>query len=242
MHPNHEYALAHCPADGRILDFGCGSGSCVLEARARGFDAIGVDAYMEPHLRAEAMLGDTVLAIDGYDLPFPDGHFDFAFSNMVFEHVEDLPRALRELARVLKPGAELLAAFAGRESVVEGHVHVPFVHWLPARARERYLRAVRRLGLGAGGEGKDVQQWARVQARWLERFTFYRSHREVAGACNSAGFTIRHIEHDYLAFRLRRLGCGTLARAALLLAPVSRRVSRWHGAQVIQAVKSPLSS
>ncbi len=37
-------------------------------------------------------------------LDFPDNHFDFAFSRAVFEHIDDVPAACCELARVLKPG------------------------------------------------------------------------------------------------------------------------------------------
>jgi SAM-dependent methyltransferase len=38
------------------------------------------------------------------DLKFPADHFDFAFSRAVFEHIDNVPAACRELQRVLKPG------------------------------------------------------------------------------------------------------------------------------------------
>jgi SAM-dependent methyltransferase len=44
-------------------------------------------------------------------LTFTDASFDVAISNDVFEHLPDLPAALQELARVLKPGGTLLATF-----------------------------------------------------------------------------------------------------------------------------------
>ena len=37
-------------------------------------------------------------------LDFPDNHFDFIFSNAVFEHINDPDKAASEVARVLKPG------------------------------------------------------------------------------------------------------------------------------------------
>lgn len=37
-------------------------------------------------------------------LEFPDNRFDFAFSRAVFEHIDDVPAACRELYRVLRPG------------------------------------------------------------------------------------------------------------------------------------------
>lgn len=36
------------------------------------------------------------------DLDFPNNHFDFIFSDMVFEHIEDVPRAVGQINRVLK--------------------------------------------------------------------------------------------------------------------------------------------
>ncbi len=39
-----------------------------------------------------------------YELPFPDGSFDAAFSNRVLEHLREPVRALAELRRVLRPG------------------------------------------------------------------------------------------------------------------------------------------
>jgi SAM-dependent methyltransferase len=38
------------------------------------------------------------------ELPFPAGTFDVVISNAVFEHLPDLPAAVREVARVLRPG------------------------------------------------------------------------------------------------------------------------------------------
>jgi SAM-dependent methyltransferase len=35
-------------------------------------------------------------------LQFPDEHFDFVFSDCVFEHIENVPKAIQELNRVLK--------------------------------------------------------------------------------------------------------------------------------------------
>jgi SAM-dependent methyltransferase len=36
------------------------------------------------------------------NLQFPDEHFDFIFSDWVFEHIEDVARAVKEISRVLK--------------------------------------------------------------------------------------------------------------------------------------------
>jgi SAM-dependent methyltransferase len=45
-----------------------------------------------------------VRVMDARDLHFPDGSFDFVCSFSVFEHINDIDQATREMARVLKPG------------------------------------------------------------------------------------------------------------------------------------------
>jgi SAM-dependent methyltransferase len=61
-------------------------------------------------------------------LTFADASFDLVLCNELFEHVQDLDLAFRELARVLRPGGRLLAtcplAFGQRESIVKA-VHNP---------------------------------------------------------------------------------------------------------------------
>jgi ubiquinone/menaquinone biosynthesis C-methylase UbiE len=49
-----------------------------------------------------------VLRAPAEDLPFDDGTFDVAVSTLVLCGVDDQPRALRELRRVLRPGGKLL--------------------------------------------------------------------------------------------------------------------------------------
>ena len=50
----------------------------------------------------------TFLRAPAEDLPFNDDSFDVAVSTLVLCTVDDQPRALRELRRVLRPGGRLL--------------------------------------------------------------------------------------------------------------------------------------
>jgi ubiquinone/menaquinone biosynthesis C-methylase UbiE len=50
----------------------------------------------------------TVLRAPAEDLPFESGSFDVAVTTLVLCGVDDQPRALRELRRVLRPGGTLL--------------------------------------------------------------------------------------------------------------------------------------
>jgi ubiquinone/menaquinone biosynthesis C-methylase UbiE len=59
--------------------------------------------------RLSACYGKTILytkldtrLMSATNLQFPDNQFDFIISNCVFEHIEDVPKAVQELNRVLK--------------------------------------------------------------------------------------------------------------------------------------------
>src|SRR3989344_3716857 len=43
-----------------------------------------------------------------YELPFKDGEFDIVLCMSVLEHLEDPPRAIREMRRVLKTGGSII--------------------------------------------------------------------------------------------------------------------------------------
>jgi arsenite methyltransferase len=51
-------------------------------------------------------------------LPFADGSFDAATSTQVYEYVEDLPAALSEVYRVLRPGGRLVVLDTDWDSIV----------------------------------------------------------------------------------------------------------------------------
>jgi SAM-dependent methyltransferase len=91
------------PARARVLDAGAGEGrykSRFGKARYVGLDlAIGDAAWNYAGLDA---LGDLNA------LPFGDETFDAALNVVTLEHVREPARVLAELARVLKPGGELL--------------------------------------------------------------------------------------------------------------------------------------
>jgi SAM-dependent methyltransferase len=89
------------PAD-RILDAGCGEGILVDEYAGR-LAIEGIDAnYSSDRVRSGSLTA----------LPYPDGTFDRAMCLDVLEHLtfEEQPRALAELFRVLRPGAQLLVS------------------------------------------------------------------------------------------------------------------------------------
>jgi SAM-dependent methyltransferase len=79
--------------DGAKLDLGCGP-------RKRGSDYIGVDVI--DHAAVD-VVGDAFEVLE----QIPDGSLDRVFSSHFMEHVDDIPRLIRELGRVLRPNAWL---------------------------------------------------------------------------------------------------------------------------------------
>ncbi len=100
----------------RLLDAGCGEGRHCFGAMARGATVIGLDLDFDSIRDASKILrkrGDeqnrmgAMLQGDAFLLPFANQSFDRIICSEVMEHVHDYRGAIRELARVAKPGARI---------------------------------------------------------------------------------------------------------------------------------------
>ena len=58
------------------------------------------------------------IVIDIQDIPFPADSFDLVIANMMLDHVPDLPKALREVQRVLRPGGTFVCATYGEHGIL----------------------------------------------------------------------------------------------------------------------------
>ena len=128
----------------RLLDCGCGTGAIVTHLAARG-RAVGVDLSPEA-LRLARTRGAAVARAGLLGLPFPDATFDVVTSFDVIYHrwVADDAAAVREMARVLRPGGLLLLRVPALKLLWGAHDEA--VH-----SRHRYTRGeVRALLRGAG--------------------------------------------------------------------------------------------
>ena len=100
------------PAGGRVLDVGCGDGRHLRATAARGCSAIGVD-YDAAVLRDARSRGGVrleYLAADASRLPCRAAAFDAVICTETLEHLPDDSGAMREIARVLRPGGRMLGA------------------------------------------------------------------------------------------------------------------------------------
>lgn len=157
-----DYDRLGVAAGDRLLDLGCGFGRHAFAAARRGAAVVALDAgadevrgvvatfaamvqagELDPvSVRAGAVRGDAL------HLPFADAAFDRVIASEVLEHIPDDGEAMRELARVLRPGGtmavtvprfgpELVNWALSREyhDVPGGHVRIYRRAMLDARLR-----------------------------------------------------------------------------------------------------------
>lgn len=104
-----------------VLDVGCGQGIDLVEYARAGARVTGIDltpAHVELARNHLAALGLTASVVNGdaEQLPFQDACFDFVSSNGVLHHTPDMPAALNEMRRVLRPGGRACIAVYNRRS------------------------------------------------------------------------------------------------------------------------------
>lgn len=164
----------------RVLDLGCGSGEALGElARITGGSLVGIDISLEELFLARKLLaeeGAEAMLVAGCAeaLPFAEGVFSFVYSPDVIEHVSSQPDYLKEIRRVLAPGAPALLNSPNRFSILtpEPHVGIWGLGFLPRRLMDPVCRL---LGKGpyVGKRLLSMGELKAMVAREFSRHTIY---------------------------------------------------------------------
>jgi SAM-dependent methyltransferase len=96
---------------GEALDVGCGEGRVARELMALGYRVIGTDpvgALVQAAAEARSARGYAVAGAS--ELPFGDGRFDLVVAYNVLMDVDDVPAALKEMRRVLRPTGQIVVS------------------------------------------------------------------------------------------------------------------------------------
>jgi 2-polyprenyl-6-hydroxyphenyl methylase/3-demethylubiquinone-9 3-methyltransferase len=96
------------PPSCKVLDLGAGGGLFSEELAKAGFATYGIDPSENAILLAGRHAKNSNLEItyqegSGESIPFANEFFDAVFSCDVLEHVNNLPKVISEISRVLKP-------------------------------------------------------------------------------------------------------------------------------------------
>jgi len=126
------WVVSALPSNARVVDIAGGSGwyaSRIVRAAAVTVVGLDISTSMIEQRSEDPMLVDNVVG-DMEALPFEDDSFDAALFVGALHHVPDPLQALREAARVVRPGGKLFAAEpcslrVGKAGVapVPGHAH-----------------------------------------------------------------------------------------------------------------------
>ncbi len=168
-------ALAARPADAEVLDVAAGPGNVATELLARGatsVTALDLSYNMLAEGARRGHEGITWVNGDAMALPFPDATFDAVTISFGLRNVPDPELALREFARVTRPGGRVVVAEFAAPT------------WAPFRAL--YLRYL--VGL--------LPQVARVVSSSAPAYRYladsilaWPDRAEVAGWIRDAGYT-----------------------------------------------------
>lgn len=102
------HALEPTPGE-RVLDLAAGTGTSSVAIAASGAQVVSADFSLGMLKQgASQYSGMNFCAADALNLPFADNSFDAATISFGLRNVSDVPRALAELHRVVRPGGRLL--------------------------------------------------------------------------------------------------------------------------------------
>ena len=162
-----------------VLDLGCGAGHASFAAapHASSVTAYDLTAQMLAVVEREAAARGikNIATVQGMAevLPFPNARFDFVISRYSAHHWHDVPAALREVRRVLKPGgrALMIDTAGGETPLLDTHLQAVEILRDPSHIRNYSLREWLALFGEAGLPANVRKEWpVKIEfSSWIER-------------------------------------------------------------------------
>jgi methyltransferase family protein len=124
---------------------------------------------------------------------FKDSFFHFIYSFQLFEHVKDLRAVIVEMSRLTGPGGAGIHVFPASKRIIEPHLEMPFVHWLPKNAaRKGGVALAMSLGYGPPSPWPETRGkgfWCKVETyyQYLNNETYYRDIEDICGIVSAGG-------------------------------------------------------
>jgi SAM-dependent methyltransferase len=202
----HEEIRRRLPANGRVLDLGCGDNRQLSRYRTPSREVWGVDFAIHPklhHLNWFRQLGPEGT------IPFPAASFDLVSCSWVVEHVKAPALFLREVRRILRPGGWFIALTPNGQH---------YVTWI-----------IRTLGLLPHSVTQEIVQrlYGRPHHDTFPPYYRLNTPSELDTVARRAGLPLRYLlgfaNPDYFRFWT------PLRRAAILADRVLDRLNRGSG-------------
>jgi SAM-dependent methyltransferase len=179
-------ALVRARTGARVLDLGCGGGHVAFTAAAAGADVTAYDlsAEMLAAVAAEAArrgLERIETRQGGAEvLPFADATFDAVLTRYSAHHWRDVPAALAEARRVLRPDGFLVVSdiVAPEDPLLDTHLQAVELLRDPSHVRDYRVSEWRGLLTAAGfAPGAVTESRPRMEfASWIARMRTPEAH------------------------------------------------------------------
>lgn len=147
----------YLPAARTILDLGSGCGTCVYYGLMHGYDIYGIDPEdwkKEFNVRKAKQRSyppewsTKFIKGVGEHLPFPSESFDCITTYQVLEHVQDLPRVVKEMLRVVKHSGGIHVRCPDYLGTFEGHYRMPWLPLVPKKIMRLVFKLLNRPSRG----------------------------------------------------------------------------------------------
>ncbi|MGH8911203.1 MAG: methyltransferase domain-containing protein, partial [Acidimicrobiia bacterium] len=153
------YLVDHLEAGMDLLDVGCGPATLTadLAARVAPGRVVGVDtaeAVLAEARRTVSSMSNVEMALgDVYHLDYGNGSFDLVHAHQVLQHLTDPVAALKEMARVCRPGGLVAVRDADYQAMT----------WWPQSGLGRWMEVYQAVARANGAEpdaGRRLLGWA----------------------------------------------------------------------------------